>query len=178
MIKKIVNSLAQDLKSIAWGVCFSILAFTILCIWRQFADGDFIFVQILWISLLVYLLLLIPSSKRFPVNGFQRLLISLIVFLILSTLLLNIDRSRSVFLLKWTKEVGISHSVSAESIIRYKHFPLSDLSPISQRLNEQSQLGTLNKSGSHYSLTLVGRLIVRLAEVVSRVASLNGYKEA
>jgi len=178
MIKRVVHSLAQDLKSIAWSVMVSILAFILLCIWRLFADGDFIFIQIVWISLLIYLTLLFPFSKRIFIDGFQRLVISLIVFSILSSLLLNIDRSRSVHLLKWTKEVGISRVVTAESIINYKHFPSADLSPIGQRLEEQSQLGTLDKSGSGYSLTLFGRLIVGLSEAVSKLASLNGYKKA
>jgi hypothetical protein len=177
-MKSFIASLKSDFQVILRGFFFSIPALLLLSLMRLLSPQNFLFKQILWVTLILYLLLLIPQvTEKLKVER-QRVVLALIVFSILSTLLLNIDRSRSVFVLKWTSEVSKSGLATPESIVSYKGFEPSYIEPIRQRLDEQRQLGTVSQDMSGYRLTLFGKVILKISHAISILSSLDGFRKA
>lgn len=177
-MKNVVASVASDLKVVFRSIFLSIVAFLLISFWRLFSPDMFLLTQILLVSGALYLSMLLPWLKKFFRNEAERLSTILVVFLLLTSILLNIDRSRSVYVIKWTSEASFSKSVSAEDILQYKRLPSSELSPVNQRLVEQSQIGTLRRSGEKFSLSITGKIVLKFASVVASLASLDGFRRA
>lgn len=177
-MKSLIAALKSDFQVILRGFFFSIPALLLLSLIRFLFPQNFLFKQILWVTLIVYLLLLLPKvTEKLKIER-QRVVLALIVFSVLSTLLLNIDRSRSVFVLKWASEVSKSGLATPESIVSYKGFEPSYIEPIRQRLDEQRQLGTISRDMSGYHLTLFGKFILTISYAISMLSSLDGFRNA
>jgi hypothetical protein len=127
--------------------------------------------------LLVILYIYTAQRKnRLSVALQGRELVSVVVmFTLLSFSLLNIDRSRSVYLLKWV-------SISEKSETTFQVFIDSransklDVRDLTQRLNEQKSLKTISIHENQIELTLFGRFIVWTSNFVGSFQNLKGYK--
>jgi len=178
-LKNIVTVVRNELSTIFSSFAGAILVFLSLAIWRTFDNTTFIFVQICTSCFLVYIGLMIfriSGKKNIFVN--RELAVVAISFIIITSFALNIDRSRSVFVLKWVNELSISSSVQIEEIAEFKNLSPLDSAAVAQRLDEQKQLGMLREVGDGYELSLLGKIFIKLASVIAKVMNLDGFVKA
>lgn len=166
-----------DAKTIAFGLVASALTFVVLGTWRRVDIATFLFIQILALTLLLYIVLILASKRRFPLINTRELSIVMIVFLVVTSTTLNIDRSRSFATLKWVSEMQELGPVSVEKIITVKKLNEEDERAIEQRIKEQLQLGSLSKTSEGIKLSVMGVVIVWIAERISTLCNLTGYRE-
>ncbi len=104
---------------------------------------------------------------------YKYLCIALIVFTVAQASILNIDRSRSFYVLAWVQEgkvlvtgnqIDLSKVVSAEA---------SSMTSIQARLIEQSQRGLVTIKEGKYSLTKKGILVLRISDLIAGVFKLE-----
>jgi hypothetical protein len=104
---------------------------------------------------------------------YKYLCIALIVFTVAQASILNIDRSRSFYVLAWVQEgkvlvtgnqIDLSKVVSAEA---------SSMTSIQTRLIEQSQRGLVTIKEGKYSLTKKGSLVLRISDLIAGVFKLE-----
>jgi len=179
LIKEILKRLASDCKTFVYGFLASLVLLAVLGIWRIFDTDMFIFIQIVSATILLYLVsLLAPFMK--PLQGVigREFLIILIAFTITSTLLLNIDRSRSVFLVKWVYENSKEAPIPIEDLIKLKNLSATEGLSITQRVGEQGQMAFIKESGSGLEVTLAGRLFIQMSSFISKLLNLKGYQSA
>jgi predicted transcriptional regulator len=101
---------------------------------------------------------------------------TLISFTLLTSLALNIDRSRSVLVIKWVYQLSSHSTTNIDEIASFKNLALNEIPAIEQRLKEQSEIGLLREQSANYSLSLAGKLFVAFANFLSNILKLNGYK--
>jgi hypothetical protein len=177
MPRNLKKELTKDLGEIIFGTILSVLAFLLLSIWRSFDTSTLLFIQIIIVTIASYALLLIYAQVRKSRSTHpHRLFASLMVFVLLSFLLLNIDRSRSVHVLKWVSQTNSDfEKANIQSITETYHLQPSEIKAYDARLREQTELGFLSEKSGDFQLTLLGRLFVWFADAVSKVANLRGY---
>jgi len=180
VISYLMIALRRDLSEVLWGVVFSVLGFCFLSIWRHLDSDVLLIAQILIVVFLLYALFLLFAGIRQPKSSaFHRLVASLVAFTILSFSLLNIDRSRSVYVLKWVSESSTSfESVTVSSLATVHELSGNDVSAFKMRLSEQTELGFLHESNGAYRLTIMGSVFIWFAERIARLANLRGYLNA
>lgn len=159
------------------GVTLLLLA--VLAIWRYFETNTFIFIQIIVCSiiLLSVLYLLRLSNSKFKFFNGNELLIIAISFIVVTFLLLNIDRSRSFFLLKWVDSSG-SNGITVQEIQKQKNLSESDLVAVEQRIQEQDQSGFLIVRNERIYISQEGKVLVFIFRNLARVENLTGYSKA
>ena len=159
------------------GVTLLLLA--VLAIWRYFETNTFIFIQIIVCSiiLLSLLYLLRLSNSKFKFFNGNELLIIAISFIVVTFLLLNIDRSRSFFLLKWVDSSG-SNGITVQEIQKQKNLSESDLVAVEQRIQEQDQSGFLIVRNERIYISQEGKVLVFIFRNLARVENLTGYGKA
>jgi|688.fasta_scaffold678286_1 hypothetical protein len=173
------NQIKKEISTLVVAMSISLTGFFLLALIRLFDSNTFLFIQIsiLSVSLLVILYIYTAQRKnRLSVALQGRELVSVVVmFTLLSFSLLNIDRSRSVYLLKWV-------SISEKSETTFQVFIDSransklDVRDLTQRLNEQKSLKTISIHENQIELTLFGRFIVWTSNFVGSFQNLKGYK--
>jgi hypothetical protein len=178
-LRNLLNVITDEIKSISQFLFITLLIFLAIAVWRMFDTKTFLFLQISFVCFLFYLLLLLSRLSNAKSSfAHKELTAALLSFVILTTLVLNIDRSRSVFVLKWVNELSVSRVVNVDDIYKYKQLGPSDVSAVSQRLNEQEQMRILKKVGSGYELTRFGKLFIKTAFLLAKILSLKGFTEA
>lgn len=168
----------RELLTILLSVIFTFIAFIFLAILRLFDDTTFSFLQILLVTMLVaifvYGLSFIPLSRFTAVFHGRELAITLVVFTILSFTVLNIDRSRSFYLLKWVSIAGNTGTSTADIAEKY-NLTGQDFIDIRQRIEEQKESGSITEVDGKLKLTFLGKLIVNISTFTANFANLSGY---
>lgn len=169
----------SELKIIISSIACASLILLFLVIWRTFDTETFLFLQICATSLFAYVAIMLfrIGGKRSIFHN-QELAVIAISFVIITTLTLNIDRSRSVFVLKWVNELSSSSPVKIEEIVKFKDLSPLDAAVVAQRLDEQEQLGLLDEVGNGYKLSVFGNLFVKFASAFAKVMNLSGFARA
>ena len=159
------------------GVTLLLLA--VLAIWRYFEISTFIFIQIIVCSiiLLSVLYLLRLSNSKFKFFNENELLVISISFIVVTFLLLNIDRSRSFHLLKWVDSSG-SHGITVKEIQKQKNLSETDLVAVKQRIQEQDQNGFLIVKNERIYISREGKVLVFIFRNLARIENLTGYGNA
>ena len=176
---KTLNSLfRREFLTILLSVIFTCIALIFLAILRQFDDVTFLFLQILFITILVAILVyglsFIPLSRFTAVFHGRELAITLIVFTLLSFTTLNIDRSRTFYLLKWVSIAGEAGTSTTDMAKKY-NFSGQDIIDIRQRVEEQTESRSIVEVDGKLKLTLLGKLIVNTSTFIANFANLSGY---
>ena len=95
-----------------------------------------------------------------------------------SFLLLNIDRSRSVYVLKWVDYSGKS-GVSMSDILSKGSGSDMDTFALKQRIDEQIQSGNIQRNSSQtLTTTYQGHLLNQFFRIIARLESLDGYSKS
>lgn len=178
-MKSFISIVRSELKTIISSIAGAILILLFLVIWRTFDTETFLFLQICATSLFAYVTIMlfrITGKRSIFLN--QELAVIAISFVIITTLTLNIDRSRSVFVLKWVNELSSSSPVKIEEIVKFKDLSLLDTAVVTQRLDEQEQLGLLDEVGNGYKLSVVGNIFIKFASAFAKLMNLSGFARA
>lgn len=161
----------QNLKS---GIIATVICGFLLGVLRIFDSKTFLFLQILACCLFTYIALSIFFRRRPSLIG-RELVAVLIAFTIVGFLTLNIDRSRSFFLLKWVSQYESSSGVTVEEIAKAKNLSGLDVQALQQRVGEQKQSIMLSANGEKVRLTVFGRLFVKTCAFLAHIFNLQGY---
>lgn len=148
---------------------------------RQYFQFDLLlFEQIIYTNLSVCAFLLV--FRKFLVrrlNLSTRDVIQLIVIgflascLVIPNTLLNVDRSRSFYVLAWV-DAGKVSLKNGEFVIRAESLEASDEGGIAQRIVEQQDRGLIQED--QMTLTAKGKFFLDLADFLSRVFKLENWK--
>ena len=168
----------RETMTITLALIFTAIAFIFFALIRKFDTDTFSFLQIIMVSILIAIFVYTLSNlghKRISSIFYGRELpIVLIVFTLLSFAVLNIDRSRSLYLIKWVSFSGDQGISTAELAVKY-NLSSQDFSDLSQRIREQKESGTLVESEGKLHLTRVGNAIAAVSTFIANFASLSGY---
>ena len=172
------NRAKEEILTLVVALSITMIGFCLLALIRLFDPNTFLFIQILILSILLLITLYTYTAKsknKMSIILRGRELVSIVIlFALLSFSLLNIDRSRSVYLLKWVSISEQSELTSQEFIGSRANSKL-DVRDLTQRLNEQKSIGTISIRGDRIELTTMGRFIVRLSNFASSFQNLKGY---
>ena len=140
-----------------------------------------LFIQIVFATFFVFsfslLILLVLSDSRWRVKLLISLTVSLLFFSITQAQILNIDRSRSFYVLSWVDKGLIS--LKNSKIVFQKECSNEMMNPeaIKIRLLEQSNRGYISQSGHNFHLTFLGSLQLLIAKNLATVFDLNNWFE-
>jgi hypothetical protein len=156
-------------------VAFILLGFAIL---HHFNESSLIFDQINLLSIIYVLVLALIILRR----GVLRY--ELLVFAVISTLalgqtftnvILNIDRSRSFFVLSWIRYHEIDYKVDKFDVTKVRSDEKESQGAINNRIEEQITRGLVIQSKEKIELTTMGKIIVSISDQLAKIFSLNGW---
>ena len=156
-----INRIRIELMNIRAGLITTFFLALLLGLWRVFDSRTFLFLQILLCCFLLYMLLHILENRVRIFSG-RQLLSILIAFTLISFMTLNIDRSRSFFLLKWVGQYENTSGTTVEYIATKKSLSTSEVTALNQRVQEQKESIMLKGDGGKVKLTLIGRSFVKV----------------
>lgn len=99
----------------------------------------------------------------------------LISVLILPYSLLNVDRSRSFYVLSWVHQGKISQE-SGRLLIKVKSSESTDVAGVQFRIFEQQQRGLIREINGRYEVTGIGELTIGIANTLSGVFNLKNWE--
>ena len=145
--------------------------------------NDFLFEQIVISSVLgnFALLFFFPPFQilKFALHP-QKLLTCLAILLTFQYLaqstILNIDRSRSFYVLSWAHNNSIRISNNEVDLSKVESDEKFSKIAISERINEQVSRKFLRKDGSSYYLTWSGNLMFMVANLTGRIFKLEMWE--
>jgi hypothetical protein len=178
MLSKLSVLISRELKTILISVLTTILGFLLLGLWRFFQDSTFLFTQILTVTVglgfVIYLISFMLENRVSALLQSRELAIIVLSFTLLSFFTLNIDRSRSFFLLKWVSETS-DQRTTLQEIGKSQNFSIKDMQDFKQRIQEQKESGTLKEENGQIKVTVLGSAIVAVSKFIAKVLSLNGF---
>ena len=181
MLSKLLVLTRREFKTVLISVLVTIFGFLLLAIWRFFQDSTFLFTQILIVTaglgFLIYLISFMLENRVSALLRSRELAIIVLTFTLLSFFTLNIDRSRSFFLLKWVSESSESGTTLQEISVS-QNFSVKDIEDFKQRIEEQKESGTLKEENGQVKVTALGSAIVSVSRFIAKAVSLNGFLKA
>lgn len=169
----------EETITLVVAISITIIGFCLLAFIRIFDPNTFLFIQILILSILLLITLYSYTTKRKGKLGVTlrgRELISVVImFTLLSFSLLNIDRSRSVYLLKWVS-VSEKSELTSQEFINSRANSKLDVRDLTQRVQEQKSIRTISIYEDQIKLTSLGKIIVWTSNFAGSFQNLKGYK--
>jgi hypothetical protein len=173
------NRVKRESGTILVSLTITLLAFSVLAFIRFFDSETFLFTQLLVLSVFFLFFLYLYTTKRqdrlSKILQGRELVSVLVVFTVLSFLLLNIDRSRSVYLLKWVS-TSESFQLRSQEFLNLHANSGIEIRDLQQRLTEQESIKTITVSDEGVELTTFGRFIIKTSYFVARFQNLKGFK--
>jgi len=128
------------------------------------------------LSMLFFFLKIKVLSGRFSRDEFLSLVIisSLLGALMLLLSLVNVDRSRSFYILSWVDNGSISSS-DGKLEFRIKSSEASDINGVALRLKEQIGRGLVQEANGRYQLTSTGHLYISIANLLADAYQLENW---
>ncbi len=168
-------------------ICFKFLLYFEVTLYfafrliQTFIPSTLIFDQILFISILNTSIFIVFLWRKKQVSSDMFIAIislGLSFMLINQTFILNVDRSRSTFVLSWVDKGFVSKDKSGKFITE----GISSSESINslateQRLRENIDRGLITVEGSKVRLTMSGSLLLRVCETTAHLFSLQGWKK-
>lgn len=169
-------------KKILLSIVFSnVITLVILIIWRIVNSTNLLFDQIFVLTIITFFSLLFLSGvKSFNIaaSKWERICFGLLaacLFYIFGTaVLLNVDRSRSIYIFVWVNECNRSLNCIEDYVSG--NYGKRGWDEVLIRLNEQDSRGLMNVSNTQAELTFTGRLILNSAEISAKLFNLEGFK--
>ena len=128
------------------------------------------------LSMLLFFLKVRVLARRLNHHEFLSLVVisSLLTALILLLSLVNIDRSRSFYVLSWVDNGSIS-SNAGELKFRIKSSEALDINGVALRLEEQISRGLVQEANGEYQLTPTGSIYVSMANFLADLYRLENW---
>lgn len=162
---------------------YVLLNFIFLFFLRLIKFGnDLLLEQILISGFLVHLII---TLFHFKINlltydlkkSLRNSLLGFLIYLLVALFtILNIDRSRSFYVLSWVDKGVVICSSSGLDLSKVKSREKLNPSGISSRIEEQVKRGLILKSDSICKLTQYGELYLFSAEVIAEIFKLNNWE--
>lgn len=134
------------------------------------------------LAMLTTFLLLWFYSLR---SHFSSLMLSNLIWVLVTTMLLmifvlpntvvNIDRSRSFYVLSWVKNGDVFSNKAGGLVVQAKSPEGINAEGIQQRLEEQISRGLVKRQGESYYLTKKGNLTLWIANIIANFYDLDGW---
>lgn len=168
-----------EIRKVFLSLLTSLFILLLLAFWRFFDIKTFIFIQIFISSLFLLSILYLLRYSRVNLKSFNgNEMINIILgMLLVLFLILNIERSRSIFLLKWVEAAG-KNGITISELSIQKDLSKSDLNAIVQRVEEQDQTGFLFTKNERIYITSSGKILVSFFTIIAKIEHLEGYKRA
>ena len=99
------------------------------------------------------------------------------IFFTSTSTILNIDRSRSFYILSWINKNLVTLKGSEYDLSSVKSSEKLNVDGISMRILEQQNRGIIIKNGEKFKLSSKGKFTLEVANILARVYSLNGWYE-
>jgi hypothetical protein len=96
--------------------------------------------------------------------------------LLTSTVLLNVDRSRSFYVLSWIERDLITIDHGKINLSKVKSLEKLDESAINQRIYEQKARGFVYFQNGRPKLSLLGHILYRVSNLLANFFTLNSWK--
>ena len=158
-------------------LCF-LFAWCVLFVFQNAIHGRDLFLTInsVFIVLLFLLFLFFFNSLKFDVKLLLSAIIALLLFYQTSTsILINVDRSRSFYVLSWINTYEIDSELSKSQFDQIRSPEKSSLDSINKRISEQVSRGLVFKSGEGLELTIFGRACLHISDFFAKWFKLNGW---
>lgn len=178
MKTRVKGFIRKETAKIAQGLCITLcLLIGIACL-RAYSTGTFLFIQIISACLVLLLILYVLGHSSVRVSWIRgsEIYLTVFAFTISSFLLLNVDRSRSIYLLKWidnNRSTGLTFRELA-TIAERESFGENALI---QRLREQIESGNVYLDPqTRYRSTFRGHTLNVFFSTLADFEHLEGYK--
>jgi hypothetical protein len=127
-------------------------------------------------ALFLLISLLIKKFKVFSLDETVALLLIsvLLCIVVLPLSLVNVDRSRSFYVLSWV-ENGSFYSSDAGIQFRVESTEALDVRGVEQRVKEQLDRGLIEKSNGQFHLTPSGRFMLKISNLLAQVFQLENW---
>jgi len=127
-------------------------------------------------ALFLLISLLIKKFKVFSLDETVALLLIsvLLCIVVLPLSLVNVDRSRSFYVLSWV-ENGSFYSSDAGIQFRVESTEALDVTGVEQRVKEQLDRGLIEKSNGQFHLTPSGRFMLKISNLLAQVFQLENW---
>jgi predicted PurR-regulated permease PerM len=89
--------------------------------------------------------------------------------------ILNIDRSRSFYVLSWVDQNEISFGADGKLVTSIKSPEALNISGVRERISEQINRGLIVRDKNRLSLTFSGRIVLRFSNFVAQIYNLDGW---
>ena len=159
-----------------------LIGFFTLFLWRKVSQTNLLYDQIVICSALILivnaLIGIFLSKKLYIKVNFLRdsFLVAFVFYTFGSAILLNIDRSRSLYVFPWVGQCENSISCLQESLLPNQG--TQGWQEIEQRLIEQASRKLMGIQGDEITLTIGGRIVLTSANLFANIFELEGYKNA
>ena len=147
---------------------------------RKLLPSSDLFTQINIASVLcgaTIFLMLILRRKLCYENVLLMIVISLVFFISHQMVLLNIDRSRSYYVIGWVHAGNVEVLNDLYTYDKVVSLEKKNEEASNMRINEQINRGVMVKVGGNLKLTLSGKAMFQTAEILSKIFTLENWKE-
>jgi hypothetical protein len=134
------------------------------------------------IALTFFYLVIFLAIIRMKIKKDKELLLFLVtasvsLVMLLNLVILNVDRSRSFYVLNWVNQNQIVLEQGVLNLDNVISKEKSSKEAINVRLEEQINRGLILKKEGELSLSRSGEIVLRIAEVVATVFNLQQWKD-
>lgn len=146
----------------------------ILFVVRVFFPSSLIFDQsLIIISITAFLFTFLKRRLRFSGSEVTYFIYAMLAFYIFTTsVLMNIDRSRSFYVLKWVQNNTSTYNL----VLQREELGRQGVTDIQLRLDEQKKRGLISRTDTGiYRLTNSGKIVKVIADLLSRIFNLRDY---
>jgi hypothetical protein len=106
----------------------------------------------------------------------KAILLTLSIMFIMNTIFLNIDRSRSFYVISWIRTYQVVDSKELD-LTEIKSTEAKNVIAVEQRIKEGISRGVIKESNDKFELTLVGEILYRFSDSTAKLFKLNGWFE-
>jgi hypothetical protein len=160
--------------------CMILVHFFVLYVLRLTGFlNQFLFEQIIFVGILtgfVSLILLSWKKSKFSVTISEILLIVTLFVSLANFSLLNIDRSRSFYLLAWIDQSKVRESNSNLDLGMVLSSENKNVNAIQVRINEQVSRGLVSINGNQYYLTGLGEVYLLISNKAADMFDLENWR--
>ncbi len=162
-----------------------LLSNLMLVLTRNFIEFNFpLFEEIVFVSTLAALITLVSTLYLKKVGFFNdsirllcyvNLLALMLSILVLPYSLLNVDRSRSFYVLSWVDQGEVSIE-NGQIVVNVESAEATDTSGVELRLKEQQQRGLIQEANGSYKLTNMGKFTLKIANLLAKIFNLKNWE--
>jgi len=152
---------------------------------RNFIEFNFpLFEEIVFVSILAALITLGFTlylkkvgffSESISLLCYVNLLALMLSILVLPYSLINIDRSRSFYVLSWVDQGEVSIK-NGQTVVKVESTEAADTAGVELRLKEQQQRGLIQEANGKYKVTNMGKLTLEIANLLARIFNLKNWE--